>query len=113
MNYKHELKRLGKRRKRYLPVMSGLLDMYEKKDRFDFPVELIDTPDILLLLELMDIEYFDPEAFTIRRRFGDIVSLHYLGTQPFTESGHSFFQQHRFSIALLKIHRTLLGLFGI
>ncbi len=107
MDYAKELKRLGMRRRGYLPVLASLLELRDGTSAAELPLELIDRGDILTILELMDIDYLDPEAFTARRRFGDIVSLLYNGGPPLSDRGLAFMKEHRASLALLKIGRRL------
>ncbi|MBN2080104.1 MAG: hypothetical protein JW838_14140 [Spirochaetes bacterium] len=107
MDYAKELKRLGKRRKSYIPVLASILEMRNVTAAANLPLELIDRDDALTILELMDIDYLDPEAFTARRRFGDIVSLLYNGGPPLSDRGLAFMKEHRASLVLMKIGRRL------
>lgn len=93
MNYKKELNKLRKHRKQYRPVMAILLNLHDQSNSSDFPVELIDKKEILIILELLDIGYLDENALIVKRRFGDVTGLSYAGEYPFTESGDFFFQQ--------------------
>ena len=107
IDYAKELKRLGERRKAYLPVLASLIEMHGATGAGELPMELIDRGDVLTILELMDIEYLDPRAFTARRRFGDIVSLLYNGGHPLSGRGMDFIRRHRLSLAFTNITRLL------
>ena len=78
--------------------MSMILNLYNHSKPADFPVELIDTKEILIMLELLDIGYLNENAMIIKRRFDDITSLKYTGKYPFTDGGDFFFQQNRGNI---------------
>jgi len=95
MNYKKELNKLRKHRKRYRPVMAMLMNLHNNSNVSDFPMELIDKKEILIILELLDIGYLDENALVIRRRFDDIVGLTYTGEYPFTDGGNFFLRQSR------------------
>src|SRR4030043_431251 len=59
MNYKKELNKLRKHRKRYRPVMAMLMNLHNNSNVSDFPMELIDKKEILIILELLDIGYLN------------------------------------------------------
>lgn len=110
MNYKKELNKLRKHRKQYHPIMTMLMNLYNHSKPSDFPVELIDKKEILIILELLDIGYLDENAMIIKRRFDDITSLKYTGEYPFTDGGDFFFQQNRGNIKrMINIFRKLLN----
>jgi len=98
MNYKKELNKLRKHRKQYRPIMAMLMKMHTQSDFSDFPVELIDNKEILIILELLDIGYLDENSLIVKRRFDYITGLSYTGEYPFTDSGDFFYQQGRSSI---------------
>lgn len=95
MDYKKELKKIGRGRKRYRPVMSMLARMHEGWKPSDPPVELIDREDVLVILELIDVGYLDTDALIVRTRFENVVSLKYAGGYPFTEGGETFMRESR------------------
>ena len=47
---------------------------------------------MLLVLELVDVGYVDPESLIVRKRFGDISSVHYTGAFPLTADGVRFYR---------------------
>ncbi|MBN2160773.1 MAG: hypothetical protein JW807_15400 [Spirochaetes bacterium] len=95
MDYKKELKKIGKGRKRYRPVLTMLARMHERWLPSDEPVELINREDVLVILELIDIGYLDTDALIVRTRFEDVVSLKYTGGYPFTDGGDEFIRRNR------------------
>lgn len=107
VDYKKEIQKLKKHRKRYRPAMSMLLDLYNNAKPSELPVELIDSEKVLILLELIDVGYLDEDALIIRRRFNSIASLRYDGAYPFTDSGDMFFRNNRTIIT--KIIDTIRG----
>lgn len=109
MNYKKELNKLRKHRMQYRPAMAMLMNMHDQSNSSDFPVELIDKKEVLIILELLDIGYLDENALIVKRRFGDITGLSYTGEYPFTESGDFFFQQSRGAVKRMirNIFKTL------
>lgn len=111
MEYKKELKKLQKHRRRYYPAVSVVMDLYHNAATADLPVELINDRDALIFLELIDVGYLDEEAMVITRRFGDITGLLFNGSYPLTDSGELFYQKERRTLkrrvtALLDSFRT-------
>lgn len=87
IDYRLEMRKLKKNRKRYRPALARLMHMRENRAGAVFPVRIDDTGEMLLLLELVDVGYVDPESLIVRKRFGDIASVHYTGAFPLTEAG--------------------------
>jgi hypothetical protein len=94
MDYKKELKKMARSRRRYRPVMRRLLELGSGAAGTDFPMNLIDDRDVLVILELIDVGYLDENALRARRRFGEITALVYTGDYPFTEGGEYFYKGH-------------------
>ena len=92
VDYRLEMKKLEKNRKRYRPALVRLLAMHENRAGSAFPVRIEDTVEMLLVLELVDVGYVDPESLIVRKRFGDISSVHYNGAFPLTEAGVRFYR---------------------
>lgn len=86
MNYKKELKKMIDHRKKYIPVLKRMMDIYEEKIQENR--NITDDPDLLLILELIDLEYLDVNAFLIDKRFGNIENIYYKGRFPFTDFGY-------------------------
>ncbi len=91
MNYRRELRKYGKHRKKYRPVMSMLLNLHDAAGRAEVPVIITGQNDMLIILELIDIGYLDPEALIVKKKFGDIAGVAYNGMFPFTEKGTAFY----------------------
>ena len=83
MDYKKEMKILEKGRERYFPVMDMMLDMKASGD--GRPVSIND-PDIMrTVLELVDVGYFDADAFVVNKHFGVVRGLYYRGGPVLTD----------------------------
>jgi hypothetical protein len=92
MDYKKEMKMLEQGRERYFPVIDALLDM--KTADGSHPLS-IDDPDMMrTVLELIDIGYFDPDAFIINKRFGEVRGLYFKGGPVLTGSGWKQYKIH-------------------
>ncbi len=92
MDYKKEMKMLEKGRERYFPVIDALLDMKTSDGSHPLP---IDDPDMMrIVLELIDIEYFDPDAFIINKRFGEVRGLYFKGGPVLTADGWKQYKIH-------------------
>lgn len=87
MDYKKEMKKMMKRREEYYPAFEYLLDIYNRRIEFDFPVRIEEAARIALFVELMDIGYLDKNAFIIKKTRGNIDALYYNGDYPLTEQG--------------------------
>ncbi|HOD14915.1 MAG TPA: hypothetical protein PK307_11830 [Spirochaetota bacterium] len=92
VDYRTEMRKLKKNRKRYRPALARLMAMRENHPKDAFPVRIDDVGEMLLVLELVDVGYVDPESLIVRKRFGDISSVHYTGAFPLTENGFRFYQ---------------------
>jgi hypothetical protein len=95
MNYRSELKKYKKHRKKFHPVMSMLLNFHDTAGNADVPIMVADQNEMLIILELIDIGYLDPEALIVKKRFGDIAAVAYNGKFPFTEEGTVFYRAER------------------
>lgn len=92
MDYKKEIKMLGRGRERYFPVIDALLDAGTSPDGRPLP---IDDPGMMrTVLELIDIGYLDPDAFIIDKRFGEVRGLSCRGGALLTESGWAQYKMH-------------------
>lgn len=87
MDYKKEMKKLMKRREEYYPAFEYLLDIYNRRGEFDFPVRIDDAARIALVIELIDIGYLDKNAFIMKKTRNNIDALYYNGCYPLTEQG--------------------------
>lgn len=88
---------MQKHRENYFPMMNKLLGIHKSTPRNNFPVNIENTEDMLLTMELIDIGYLDPDAFFVQRSFEDIKGLIYYGHYPFTEKGYALFKQNIFT----------------
>ncbi len=95
MNYRNELKKYEKHRKKYHPVLSMLIDLHDTAGPEDFPIPIADQNDMLIVLELIDIGYCDPEAFSIKKKFGGISAVLFNRKFPLTENGLVFYHEER------------------
>ena len=89
MDYRNELKKMKKHRRRYRPAVEALMRMYHSFPAGGEPIDLNGREDLTVMLELIDIGYLDPDAFNITTRFGDIASVRYNGRYPLTPSGEA------------------------
>ena len=106
MDYKKEMKMLLKGRERYFPVIDALLDM--KTAEGSHPLS-IDDPDMMrTVLELLDIGYFDPDAFIINQRFGEVRGLYYKGGPVLTDSGWTQYKMHHSVQRKQKVRRLFI-----
>lgn len=92
MDYKKEMKMLEHGRERYFPVIDALLDM--KTADGSHPLSIDDPEMMRTVLELIDIEYFDPDAFIINKRFGEVRGLYFKGGPVLTENGWMQYKIH-------------------
>jgi len=87
MDYKKEMKKLMKRREAYYPAFEYLLDIYNRRGEFRFPVSIDSAEQVALVLELIDIGYLDKDAFIIKKTRNNVDALYYNGEYPLTEQG--------------------------
>lgn len=87
LDYRNEMKKMMKRREQYFPLFTLLLELYNKRSEFDFPLKIEDASRIALIIELIDIGYLDTDAFTVKKTRGNIDALYYNGSYPLTEKG--------------------------
>jgi len=87
MNYKKEMKKLMKRREAYYPAFEYLLDVYNRRGEFNFPLRIDDAARIALVLELIDIGYLDKDAFIVKKTRNNIDAVYLNGGYPLTEQG--------------------------
>ncbi|HPR38512.1 MAG TPA: hypothetical protein P5120_12880 [Spirochaetota bacterium] len=87
MDYKKEMKKLMKRREAYYPAFEYLLDIYNRRGEFRFPVSIDSAEQVALVLELIDIGYLDKDAFIIKKTRNNVDALYYNGGYPLTEQG--------------------------
>lgn len=92
MDYKKEMKMLAKGRERYFPVIDALLDM--KTADGSHPLSIDDPEMMRTVLELIDIAYFDPDAFIINKRFGEVRGLYFKGGPVLTDIGWAQYKIH-------------------
>lgn len=83
-------------RKKYAPVMRRMISLY--KERLKESRNITDDPDLLIILELIDLEYLNPEAFGIDKRFGNIENVFYNGKDPVTAEGCKVFTGNKIKI---------------
>jgi len=79
MDYKKEMKKLMKRREAYYPAFEYLLDIYNRRGEFRFPVSIDSAEQVALVLELIDIGYLDKDAFIIKKTRNNVDALYYNG----------------------------------
>lgn len=89
MKYKKEIQKLKTHRKKYFPVVKKFLDIHDKKNSTEFPVEILDPDEIRIITELYDNYYLDRQCFKIRKTFSDITSISYYGGYPLSEKGYA------------------------
>ena len=93
MDYKKEMKILEKGRERYFPVMDMMLDIQGSGE--GRPVSIND-PDIMrTVLELVDVGYFDADAFVVNKHFGEVRGLYYRGGPVLTDRGLIQYKDHQ------------------
>lgn len=91
VNLKHELNKMKVHREKYFPVVKYLLEVHGQKDEFKFPMEIEDTSDMLIMLELIDLGYLEKNCFIIKRDFMEITGLFFRGQYPLTVEGELVF----------------------
>ena len=107
LDYRTEMRKLKKNRKRYRPALARLMALRDERAGTVFPFRIEDVGEMLLVLELVDVGYVDPESLIVRKRFGDIASVHYTGAFPLTEAGFRFYRGEGTAARL----RSLIGYF--
>jgi hypothetical protein len=113
IDYRLQMRKLKKNRKRYRPALARLMRMRQNRSGATFPLRIEDTGEMLLLLELVDVGYVDPESLIVRKRFGDIASVHYTGGFPLTEAGMRLFRGGGLARRIAAIKRVIAGLLRI
>jgi hypothetical protein len=93
MDYKKEMKILEKSREHYFPVMDMMLDMETSGD--GRPVSINDPEIMRTVLGLIDLEYFDADAFVVNKRFGEVRGLYYRGGPVLTAKGLIQYKEHQ------------------
>ncbi|HPJ37630.1 MAG TPA: hypothetical protein PLT75_04255 [Spirochaetota bacterium] len=104
--YKNEIRKLKKNRKRYRPALQKLINLYDQRLAYDSSIEITNPDDIALFAELLDIGYIDYEALSVTTRFGDIRAMAYTFRYPLTESGMRYMEEK--GLHSLKEYRTFL-----
>jgi hypothetical protein len=106
MNYKHALKKLESHRKKYSPIIAKIVDMYANLPDADYPVRFTGYDDMIVILELLDIGYLDPNSFIVKKKFEDIAALIYNGKYPLTEQGDIFYRDSRHSSRFFNFRKS-------
>lgn len=109
MNYTREIGKLIAHRKRYYPVMVWLLGLHTGVRTENLPREITENDMMLTGLELLDIEYLDPEAFVVKKAFGDIRNFYYIGGYPFTAKGAAYMEEEGRRRRLLRVKIIFAG----
>ncbi len=81
------MKKLMKRREQYYPAFEFLLDLYNRRGEFNFPLKIDEADRVALILELIDIDYLDKNAFIVKKTRNIIDALYFNGGYPLTEQG--------------------------
>ena len=89
-----ELKRIKDHRTSYFPVLRRMMELYVSTSAGQLPVNLNDDRDVLIILELIDLEYLNHEAFNVSKRFGTIEDISFNGLEPLTETGKFVLRNH-------------------
>ncbi|HPA71271.1 MAG TPA: hypothetical protein PKY31_03320 [Spirochaetota bacterium] len=103
MDYRKEIALLIKRRRQYYPVMKRLHSIHRESPVRKQPREIHAGEGMLTALVLLDIGYLDPEAFVVKKAFGDIRNFYYMGGYPFTEKGDAYMAQEGRRRRLLRL----------
>jgi len=93
--YRREMKRLRAHRRRYYPAMDMLMGLHSTAGDGNTPVDITDTPELPVILELLDIGYIDTDALVIHKAFGTIERCLYNGRYPLTGNGFYFFKKEK------------------
>ena len=91
--YKNEIRKLKKSRKRYRPALEKLLKLYDQRLEYDTPYEIEKPDDIALYGELLDVGYIDCDAIIVTSRFGDILTMVYTFRYPLSEAGTRYMEE--------------------
>lgn len=89
-----EMKRMKDHRTCYFPVLRRMTELYALTSDGQLPVDLRDDRDLLIILELIDLEYLNHEAFNVYKRFGTIEDIKFNGLEPLTETGRFVLRSH-------------------
>lgn len=93
MNYKRELQKIERHRTRYYPAMKFIMDL--RAGGADLPVDITDSGETFILLELLDIGYIDPDALVVQRGISSITHVYYTGRYPLTPAGEAMLMHRR------------------
>lgn len=116
MKYKTKISELKANREKYFPLMETLLYVESRTAEDELPLEMTDSSQIALLMELIDIGYVEKNSFIINRNRRDITGVFYRGGYPLTESGTEVYRQHlhdrrgKFIRGIMLTSLVLLGL---
>ncbi len=94
MDYKQEINRMKKHREKFLPALNEVLANHMDIRRSGTPAEISESPYIFIILELIDIEMLDPEAFVVTMQRSSIETVYQNGLYPLTAAGESFMQEN-------------------
>ncbi|MBN1532662.1 MAG: hypothetical protein JXA20_08375 [Spirochaetes bacterium] len=87
MDYKDQLRKMKKHRKRYFPVVERLLAIHGETGGDRVRHEITDIDDMVIILELLDLGYLDADSFIVVRSFDDVSRIYYNGRYPLTAAG--------------------------
>jgi len=100
--YRREMKRLREHRRRYYPAMEMLMGLYSSASGEQAPVDITDTAELPVILELLDIGYIDADALIIQKRFGTIERCLYTVKYPLTGKGQYLYKKEKSPGAVIK-----------
>ncbi len=86
--YRSEMKKMKQNRKKYLPAVISIMDLYKKNLKTN--IEITEQQSLCTLVELVDIGYLDGKVVVIKKYFDDIEKIIYTGGYPLTPAGEKF-----------------------
>lgn len=108
--YKDEMKKMKNHRKLYRPMLLRFLSLHDSIKNTGTPVELTEADDMMLVVELVDLGFFDIDAVEIVKKGYTILKVIYFGKYPLSESGEKLLEDESQSSGMKKI-KYLLGRF--
>ena len=92
-NYKKEINKMKKHRGKYPPAIQEVLSNHTDIQKTGVSAEISSSPNIFVILELIDIGMLAPEAFTVSMDRSSIKAVFQNKLYPLTSLGYNFLQE--------------------
>lgn len=92
MGYKAKMNEYRVHREKFFPLIETLMYVESKIPVSELPLEMTDTSQMALVLELIDIGYINPDSFIVKKNRGDIKGLFYRGGSILTSEGINIYR---------------------